>query len=157
MRFGSVNLLSGEIEACHRAALMVAFDLELVAIAVEQFQPRPRVGQPRPIVRDLRLITGSGVGYAKGVKFARLLSDFNGDVSALDRWRDAVFDGVFNQRLQRQAGQKNLVAVFRLLDVETEPPAEAELFQFEVQANDLDLGVEWRSLQTGIGQNLAIK
>src|SRR5262245_729653 len=165
MRFGSVNLLSGEsvnlfsgeIEARDRSTLKVAFYFELVPIAVKQFQSRARVGQPCAVVCDLRLIRGSGVCNSKGVEFVETPGDFNGDVTALDRRRDAMFDCVFNERLQSQAGKVSDVTVWRRLAAEVEPRAEAELFEFEVRADDFDLGIEGRRFQSRVGQNSAVE
>src|SRR5215813_5451932 len=99
MRFGSVNPITHEREAYDRPAEIVALDFEPMAIPIQQFQPRPSVEQSRPCVQDLRLIFQSGVRHPKAVMIVELSRDYDCDMAAIDRRRDAMFDRVFDQGL----------------------------------------------------------
>src|SRR5690606_1746823 len=119
--------------------------LESVIFAVQLLQPRSPVGQA-----DARAVAGERmIGAKAGAGIAHLEKEpaVRGECTDLDEagarpLRDAVADGVLDERLEQQRWDLRIERLRRRIDRHLEPVAEADLLDLEVRLQEGEVLLE---------------
>src|SRR5262247_2275868 len=141
-------------QADDQPTLVPIGQIEEMIGAVKLLQPRAGVGQSdalfdlrAPGVRQTRAV----VAYLK-LEFILFEPGRNLDQPRRGMWRDAVTDGVFDQRLQNQIRQARVERLRLDIHLHLQPVAESRLFDLQVTFEKFQLLPERRLLRPDILQ-----
>src|SRR5262245_9743310 len=139
-------------QADDQPALVTVAQIEVGVVAVKLLQPRAGVGQPDAPF-DLRApgVRQSGAVVADlKLEFVPFEPGRNLDQPRRGMWRDAVTDGVFDQRLQNQIGHARVERLRLDIHLHLQPVAESRLFDLQVAFEKFQLLPERRLLRPDI-------
>src|SRR5215510_9917180 len=142
-------------QADDQSALVPVAKIEEVVGAVKLLQPRAGVGQSdalfdlrAPGVRQTRAV----VAYLK-LEFILFEPGRNLDQPRRGMWRDAVTDGVFDQRLQNQIRHARVERLRLDIHLHLQPVAESRLFNLQVAFEKFQLLPQRSHLRSDVLQS----